>query len=83
MKNKVPCCVINVMLYTTTKLDMLFCAMQHMKTVHMEIVVFILYSNKKLLIYHFHQETYSIVNLVETIMYDTLLTSFAVYDQKA
>ena len=31
----------------------------------MEIVVFILYSNKKLLIYHFHQETNSIVHRVE------------------
>ena len=49
------------------------------KTVHIEIVVFILYNNKKLLIYHFHQETNSIV----IVMYDTFLTSFAVYDKKA
>ena len=74
MKNQAPCCV---MLYTTTKLDMLFCVMQHMKT------VMSLYFNKKLRIYHFHQETNSIVNLVEIVMYDTFLISFAVYDQKA
>ena len=53
------------------------------KTVHTEIVVFILYNNKKLLIYHFHQETNSTVHLVEIVMYDTFLTSFAVYDKKA
>ena len=49
----------------------------------MEIVVFIFYSNKKLLIYHFHQETNSIVHLVEMIMYNTFVTSFAVYVKKA
>ena len=55
------------------------------KTVHMEIVVFILYSNKKLLIYHFHQETSSIVfgHLVEIVTYDIFFTSFAVYVKKA
>ena len=44
----------------------------------MEIVVFILYSNKKLLIDHFHQETNSIVHLVEIVTFDIFLTSFAV-----
>ena len=39
----------------------------------MEIVVFLLYSNKKLLIYHFHQETNSIVHLVEIVMFDVFL----------
>ena len=36
--------------------------------------VFILYSNKKLLIYHFDQETNSIVHLVEIVMFDIFLT---------
>ena len=49
----------------------------------MEIAVFILYSNKKLLIYHFHQETNSIVHLVEIVMYNIFLTSFAVYVKKS
>ena len=75
MKNKVPCCLINVMLYTTTK------------TVHMEIVMCLYtlynYSNKKLLIYYFHQETNSIVHLVEIVMFNIFLTSFAVYVKKA
>ena len=53
------------------------------KKIHMEIVVFILYSNKKLLIDHFHQETNSIVHPVEIVMYDIFLTSFAVYVKKA
>jgi len=48
-----------------------------------QLCVFILYSNKKLLIYHFHQETSSIVHLVEVVMYDTFLTSFTVYVKKA
>ena len=63
MKNKVPCCVINVMLSTTTKL------MQQKLFTWKELCVFILYKNKKLLIYHFHQETNSIVHLVEIVMY--------------
>ena len=33
--------------------------------------------------YHFHQETNSIVHLVEIVMYDIFLTSFAVYVKKA
>ena len=69
MENKVPCCLINVMLSTTTEL--------------MQQYVFLLYSNKKLLIYHFDQETNSIVQLVEIVMYDIFLTSFAVYVKKA
>ena len=48
----------------------------------MEIVMY-LYSDKKLQIYHSHQETNSIVHLVELVMYDTFLTSFAVYVKKA
>ena len=70
MKNKVPCCVINVVIHNKINAA---------KTVHMEIVV---YSNKKL-IYHFHQETNSTVHLVEIVMYDTFLTSFAVYAKRA
>ena len=49
----------------------------------MQQYVFLLYSNKKLLIYHFDQETNSIVHLVEIVMYDIFLTSFAVYIKKA
>ena len=54
------------------------------KTVHMEIVMslYLVYNNKMLLIYHFHQET-NIVHLVEIVMYDTFLTSFAVYVKNA
>ena len=70
------------LLSTTTKFDMTILC-NAAKTVHMEVVVSILYSNKKLLIYHFHQETNSIVHLVEIVMYDTFLTSFAVYVKKA
>ena len=77
MKNKVPYCLINVMLSTTTKL------MQQKLFTWKYLCVFILYSNKKLLIYHFHQETNSIVHSVEIVMYDIFLTSFAVYVEKA
>ena len=80
MKNKVPCCVINIIHYKKIGHAVLCNAA---KTVHMEIVVFILYSNKKLLIYHFHQETNSIVHHVEIVMYNIFLTSFAVYVKKA
>ena len=76
MKNRVPCCVINVMLSTTTKLMQQNCS-------HGNSCVFILYSNKKLLIYHFHQETNSIVHLAEIVLYQTFFTSFTVYVKKA
>ena len=54
------------------------------KTVHMEIVVSLyLTVTKKLLIYHFHQETSSIVHLVEIVMYNISLTSFVFCVKKA
>ena len=46
-------------------------------------IVMCLYRDKKLLIYHFHQETSSIVHLVEIVMSDIFLTSFAFYVKKA
>ena len=77
MKNKVPCHLINIMLSTTTKL------MQQKLFTWKYLCAFIPYSNKKLLIYHFHQETNSLVHLVEIVMFDIFLTSFAVYVKKA
>ena len=54
------------------------------KNVHMETVVSLyLTVTKKLLIYHFHQETSSIVHLVEIVMYDISLTSFVFCVKKA
>ena len=77
MKNKVPYCLINIMLSTPTKL------MQQKLFTWKQLCVFILYSNKKLLIYHFYQKTNSIVHHAEMVMYDIFLTSFAVYVKKA
>ena len=67
----------NIMLSTTTKL------MQQKLFTWKQLCVFILCSNKKLLIYYFHQETNSIVHLVKIVMNDIFLTSFAVYVKKA
>ena len=81
MKNKVPSCVINVMLSTTTVRHTILCNIA--KTVHMEIVMcLILYSNKNFY-YHFHQKTSNIVHLVEIVLSDIFLTSFAVCLKKA
>ena len=77
MKNKVPYCLINIMLSATTKL------MQQKLFTWKWLCVFILYSNKKLPIDHFHQETNSIVHLIEIVMFDIFLTVFAVYVKKA
>ena len=84
MKNKVPGCVINIMLIVIHYIEIRHAILCNTaKTVHMEKVVFILYRNEKLLIYHFHQETNSIVQLVAIVIYNTFLTSFAVYVKKA
>ena len=78
MKNKVPCRLINIVIH--------YNKINAAKTVHMEIIMSLYFtgnSNKKLPIYHFHQETNSIVHLVEIVMFDIFLISFAVYVKKA